>query len=245
MKRVTVLLMILFLFGLGLGGQVILSRHRPGTAPVAQEGMLATLGGFRSLAAEVIWWRAERLQAEGRFGELVELTTLLTGLQPHDGEVWSYAAHNLAYNVSVRMPKLEDRWNWVYRSVRMLRDDALRWNPGDPDICREIATLYQLKIGLRENDEAAPLYQAEWRKLVEDAAARDDWASLGFSPDVMAEVEAAYGVKNWANPQASALYWAHLGLKRADARQRVQLMIVISQAKPLYRRAEEANAVAS
>ena len=49
--------------------------------------IVAGLGGFRSIVAEVVWFRADRLQDEGRYAELAQLSTWLTYLEPHTPEV--------------------------------------------------------------------------------------------------------------------------------------------------------------
>lgn len=242
-KRLTIIVILLLLL-LGTGGQVLLSCHRPGPASSVDEGVVVALGGFRSIAAEVVWWRADRLYREGRFGELMQLSTMLTYLQPHDAEVWAYAAWNLAYNVSVRMPRLEDRWKWVYEAITLLRDKGLAWNPGDPDICRELAQFFETKIGLDAFDEASRLYQIEWARLVRATAEKGTWQQdLGMDPERMARVERAFGVTDWTNPQASALYWASYGLETANDRQRLSLEILIRQSrKMLLRSQQEAEA---
>ena len=74
--------------------------------------VLAALGGVRSIAAEVVWFRADRLQEEGRYVELAQLAETLAFLEPHTPEVWSYAAWNLAYNVSAMMPTAADRFSF-------------------------------------------------------------------------------------------------------------------------------------
>ena len=234
MKRLLFSVVIGALLLVGVAGQVALARQRPGATAAMDESVIATLGGFRSLAAEVIWFRADRLQDEGRFGELVQLATMLTYLEPHDTEVWSYAAWNLAYNISVRMPREEDRWPWVHQGLRLLRDQGLRWNPREADLYRELAFLFELKMGVKENDTAAPLYQAEWRKIVEDVRARNAWEELAMEPEKMAEVERVYGVSDWTSPFASALYWAHQGLPYAAPRQKIFLNEAIRQSKNLY-----------
>ena len=52
----------------------------------AAEMIVAGLGGFRSIVAEVVWFRADRLQDEGRYAELAQLSTWLTYLEPHTPE---------------------------------------------------------------------------------------------------------------------------------------------------------------
>ncbi|MBO4286648.1 MAG: hypothetical protein J5985_00600 [Kiritimatiellae bacterium] len=60
--------------------------------PPALSFILAGLGGFRGIASEVLWFRAERLQDEGRYMELVQLSDWLTRLEPHASETWVYMA---------------------------------------------------------------------------------------------------------------------------------------------------------
>ena len=122
MKLKLAIPLVVLLAGLSVGGQLMLRRMRPESAPALSEGALAAMGGFRAIAAEVIWFRADRLQESGRYVELAQLAETLALLEPHTPEVWSYAAWNLAYNVSVMMPTDEDRWRWVLSAIRLLRD---------------------------------------------------------------------------------------------------------------------------
>ena len=222
------------LFAVGAAGQVVLAHSRAGTRSSMDEGVLAALGGFRSLAAEVVWYRLDRLQEEGRFGELVQLASILTWLEPHDSEVWAYSAWNLAYNVSVRMPREEDRWPWVREAIRLLRDEGLRWNPADAALYRELAFMYELKIGVDDNDTAAHIYRGEWKKIVEDVAARDAWGEIGMDRSVMTAVEKRYGVTDWTNPFATAVYFAHCGLACGDERQNPFLNTILKQSVRMY-----------
>jgi len=222
----------------GAAGEWRLVATRPDRSPIMAESVFAALGGFRSLAAEAVWFRADRLQEEGRYVELAQLASTLTFLEPHTPEVWSYAAWNLAYNISVMMPTHEDRWRWVDAALRLLRDDGLRLNPGDPDLCRDLAWMFQLKIGGRV-DDASPLYREKWRAIAEDAAARNAWAELGMSREKMDEVVRTYGVHDdWTDAQLSALYWAHIGLASpSGAQTRAFLREIVRQARAMARRA--------
>lgn len=209
-------ILIAVLAAVGIFGELWLMRHRPGKTPAAAEGLIAALGGFRSLAAEAVWFRADLLQEEGRYVELAQLASTLTFLEPHTPELWGYAAWNLAYNISVMMPTSEDRWRWVYAGLKLLRDDGLRLNPNDPDICRELAWLFQNKIG-GKIDSSAPLYRIKWREIVNDAASRNAWDELGMEPNQMALVARLFNITDWTNPQSSALYWAYTGLSSGTA----------------------------
>lgn len=208
-----------------VGGQFLLKAKRPLSTPVVAEGVFATLGGLRSIAAEVVWYRADRLQEEGRYVELAQLASALTFMEPHTPEVWSYAAWNLAYNISVMMPTPEDRWRWIWAAICLLRDEGLVLNPDSPELCRELAWLFELKIGANI-DSASPTYRKKWREIVEDVRARGAWNELRMDPLVMARIEQATGFDDWTNPQLSAIYWAVRGNCRD----------VVNQAAVLYRK---------
>ena len=213
------------LAALSVTGQVALRRARPPSAPALAEGAFAALGGLRSIAAEVVWFRMDRLQDEGRYVELAQLATVLTRMEPHTPEVWSHAAWNLAYNVSVMMPTPADRWRWVHAGLRLLRDEGLRFNPRSSDLLRELAWMFELKIGA-DIDSAAATYRTEWRKIVEDVRNRNAWDELGMDPRVMRRIEETTGFDDWTDPQLSAIYWAAVGGCRD----------IFAQASAIYRK---------
>ena len=213
------------LLAVSVAGQFALRARRPPSAPVLAEGALAALGGLRSIAAEIVWFRADRLQEEGRYVELAQLASALTLMEPHTPEVWSYAAWNLAYNVSVMMATHEDRWRWVEAGLRLLRDEGLRLNPKSAELYRELAWMFELKIGA-SIDDASPLYREKWREKVEDVRARGAWDELRMDPAFMKAIERATGFDDWTDPQLSAIYWAARGGWRD----------IVEQASILYRR---------
>lgn len=201
---------IVILLGLTIWGEVYLRGKRAEAAPALMEGTLATIGGLRSIAAEIVWFRADRLQEEGRYVELAQLSNMLTFLEPHTPEVWSHTAWNLAYNVSIMMPTEEDRWRWVEAAIRLLRDSGLKLNPNSPEICRELAWLFEIKIGT-DVDTAAHVYREKWRAIVEDVKARGAWEELAMKPYLMLEIERDTGFTDWGDPQMSAIYFARIG----------------------------------
>ena len=224
-RSVAYMAAIAALLAASVAGQFALRAHRPPSAPVLAEGALAALGGLRSIAAEVVWFRADRLQEEGRYVELAQLASALTLMEPHTPEVWSYAAWNLAYNVSVMMATYEDRWRWVEAGLRLLRDEGLRLNPKSAELYRELAWMFELKLGA-SIDDASPLYREKWREKVEDVRARGAWDELRMDPAFMKAIERATGFDDWTDPQLSAIYWAARGGWRD----------IVEQASILYRR---------
>ena len=182
-----------------------------GRAENRADMLVAALGGFRGIASEVVWFRADRLQDEGRYAELAQLAGLLTALEPHTPEVWAFTSWNLAYNVSVMMPDAADRWRWVEAGLKLLRNDGLAANPDSVVILREIAWLFLAKIGGRL-DDASPYYREAWKGEVEKARSSGDWASLGMERARMDAIDAEYGAQDWAHPFAAALYYADAAL---------------------------------
>lgn len=205
-----------------------LRSHRPVKSPDLSGSALAAIGGFRSIAAEIVWFRADRLQEEGRYVELAQLASTLTFLEPHTPEVWSFAAWNLAYNISVMMPTLEDRWRWVDAAINLLRDDGLKLNPREAELYRELAWLFQVKIGA-DIDSAAPIYRRIWRERVESVKARNAWSELKMNEEKMKKIEKGTGLSDWGNPLLSAIYWASEGLPYASGNTKVFLHEIIRQ----------------
>lgn len=220
-----------------LVAQFALRRHRTESAPALAEGAYAALGGLRSLIAEFIWFRADRLQAEGRYVELSQLASTLTAMEPHTPELWSYAAWNLAYNVSVMVPE-QERWYWIDAGIRLLRDEGLVWNPGDPDICEDLAWIFEHKMGLEDPrfaDSSSKLFRERWREIVRDVASRDAWRELKMDRAKMTKIERETGFTDWTDPCLSAIYWANEGLAKAEGKNRSRLLSIRSVSAQLYR----------
>ena len=238
-KKILLAALAVFLALLSVGLQFALRAARPASAPAMTEGALAAFGGIRSIVAEVVWFRADRLQDEGRYVELAQLASTLSYLEPHTPEVWSYAAWNLAYNISVMMPTHEDRWRWVNAAIVLLRDKGLVINPTESELYRELAWLFELKLGTNL-DAAAPVYRAKWREIVEDVARRNAWEELRMDSRVMDEVTKAYRLSDVADPMFSAVYWAHIG--RVVSKKKEDLAFlneIIRQSCAIYRRSHK------
>jgi hypothetical protein len=200
------------------------------TPPVLNLVMVG-LGGFRGIAAEILWFRADRLQQEGRYVELVQLSAWIAQLDPRATETWAYSAWNMAYNISAMMNRPEDRLRWVAHGVSLLRDDALAWNPTDARLYRELAWLYLHKVG-SDSDTAhivyklslaealAPLVQADGT-LRDDGRADRGLAELRLEPARMRALQARFGPIDWRLPESLALYWAWQGVSHAAGLERL------------------------
>ncbi len=228
-----------------------LMRHADlGTnAPPVLAFTTVALGGFRGLIANVLWIRANDLQQEGKYFEMVQLADWITKLEPHFTHVWLVQAWNMAYNISVKFTQPSDRWRWVQRGIELLRDDGLRFNPGEPLIYRELAWFFQHKMG-QNLDDAHMYYKLAWAGQMTDllGGARPDFESLlqpqseaareqvetlrrqyKMDPGTMKAVDDLYGPLDWRLPEAHAIYWAYLGMQHSRDKDLMPLRRVIYQ----------------
>ncbi len=199
--------------------------------PPALTFVMVGLGGFRGIVSEVLWFRVNRLQEEGRYLELVQLADWVTLLDPHAAEAWIYNAWNLAYNVSIMMVRDEDRLRWVQSGISLLRDVGLRFNPREARLYRELAWLYQNKVGdsldsahlsykLALAQTMAPFVNTNGTVNVTPES-RSKLAALRLDADRMAALERRFGPFDWRVADAHAVYWASLGLEYATGTERL------------------------
>jgi len=200
------------------------------------------MGGFRGVIADLLWLRASALQQDGKYFELVQLADWITKLEPRMKQVWAFHAWNMAYNISVLFNNPADRWRWVRQGIMLLRDEGLRYNPGEPNLYRELGWIYQHKIS--GNSDQMNVYYKRWwademARLFDGP--RPDYQHLTSSqikvmkdvykldPAIMQQIDREYGPLDWRLPQAHAIYWAWRGRKFASGFDAVQLDRMIFQ----------------
>ena len=190
--------------GVALGAAAVASaalctrRVSPAGASGGPAALLVGLGGSRGILAEVLWYRINGLQREGRYAELGALTDYLVGLDPANIEAWAYNAWNLAYNVSHDHADAEARWRWILRAQALL-ERGLEANPGNPTLLRQQGWIWEHKVGgFRE--EAPPHDYPEENR---DYRAR---TALLPPPAHAAALEAALGAPaDWGDPALRAV----------------------------------------
>ena len=121
------------------------------------------LGPFRNLMINFLWLRMDRLQKQGKFFEMVQLADWILRVQPENATVAQYLAWNMAYNISVTQQDYDARRRWIKKGLETLQT-AIKYNPNDPILYREMAWIYQHKLG-DEMDTAAPYYK---QKMAEE-----------------------------------------------------------------------------
>ena len=217
------------------------------------------LGGFRGLIANFLWIRATDMQENEKYFEMVQLSDWITKLQPQIATVWQHLAWNMSYNISVKFNDPHDRWLWVQRGIKLLRDDGIRYNPHRTLLYHELAWHFQHKMG-GYLDDAHNYYKAAWayemqQVLGEPKQGRTDFDELidpstpeataratklrevyKMDPAIMKRVDETYGPLEWRLPETHAIYWAirgvEMGREVTDA-DRVQVRRIIYQALQL------------
>jgi hypothetical protein len=218
-------------------------------APPVLAFTTVALGGFRGLIANALWIRASDLQEEGKFFEMIQLADWITKMEPHFSQVWLHQAWNMAYNISVKFTDFADRWRWVSAGIELLRDQGIKYNPHEALLYRELAWFFQHKMG-QNLDDAHWYYKAQWAHemdaalggghpnydvLLQPRTDADRWrlAQLRdrykMDPQIMQEVDTNYGPLDWRLPEASAIYWATVGLKNSRPKDLITLRRVIYQ----------------
>ena len=112
----------------------------------------AGLGSFRGVAVNTLWYRAEMMKREGRFAEANTLATWITYLQPRFPHVWGFLAWNMAYNISVETYTPQERYDWVNKGVRLLREQGIPNNPRAVRLYHELSWILFHKIGQLTDD---------------------------------------------------------------------------------------------
>jgi hypothetical protein len=148
-------------------------------------------GAFRGLMADVLWIRADRLKEEGKYYEAHQLAEWICTLFPRFPQVWSFQAWNMSYNISVATHTPQERWQWVYNGIRLLRDKGIPNNERIVPLYHQLAWTWFHKVGDR-SDDFHWIYKRVWAATMETL--------LGPPPVGVPDAEAV----EWFRPVAEA-----------------------------------------
>jgi len=144
-------------------------------APPSLAFATVAMGAFRGLVVDVLWLRADRLKEQGQFFDAKQLAEWISILQPRFASVWEFHAWNMAYNISVTIPETqpEQRWHWVKNGYELLRDQGIPLNPKSILLYRELARIFQHKIG-GITDDAHKYYKIQLALAMEPLLSSQD-----------------------------------------------------------------------
>lgn len=171
--------------------QLVLQSNVYKELPPEYAWVSAMGGTLRGIAADILWARAEKLKEEGKYFESHQIAKWICTLQPRFGQVWQFQAWNMAYNISVATHTPQERWQWVYNGVRLLRDEGIPNNDRNLLIYQQLAWIWFHKIGDRM-DDFHMTYKREWATTMD--------VLLGSPPIGLSNEETI----NWFRPVADA-----------------------------------------
>ncbi|MCF7976014.1 MAG: hypothetical protein K9N55_19510 [Phycisphaerae bacterium] len=136
-------------------------------APPSLAFATVAMGAFRGLVVDILWMRADKLKDEGKFFDSKQLAEWISILQPRFATVWEFQAWNMAYNISVAIPasQPEQRWQWVRNGYELLRDKGIQYNPKALILYRELARIFQHKMG-GISDDAHKYYKIQLARML-------------------------------------------------------------------------------
>lgn len=122
---------------------------------------IQAFGAFRGILTNLAFIRAEEYKRQGRYYDAMQLANWICQLQPRFPAVWVYNSWNMAWNISVTTYTPEERWNWVYNGVKLIRDKGLMYSPRSIDLYKQIAWIFVNKMSAT-TDEFHMAYKRNW-----------------------------------------------------------------------------------
>lgn len=130
-------------------------------APPEYAFAIQAFGAFRGLITNIAFIRCEDFKNAGRYYDAMQLASWICKLQPRFPSVWEFHAWNMAWNISVTTYTPEERWNWVYNGVKLVRDEGLKYNPRAINLYRQVGWIFLNKMG-ETTDEYNLAYKRNW-----------------------------------------------------------------------------------
>ena len=114
----------------------------------------AMLGGFREVAASMMWLKTDSMWhgGKGTSWDALSLMRMTTLLDPHWLEPWRITAWHCAYNLYVETDDPEIKADLLETGVNVLKE-GISWNPDKYDLYLELGWTYFDKI--RDYEEAS------------------------------------------------------------------------------------------
>ena len=124
--------------------------------------IMAMVGGFRPLVANLLWLKADQYWHAGGSGwwRLVGVLQTVCEMDPHFIDAWSTFGWHCAWNIWVDAAP-EDRPKWVQAGIEAYKR-GIYFNPDHYDLYKDLAWLYHDK--LKDPKSAIPWWQAALKR---------------------------------------------------------------------------------
>lgn len=118
------------------------TRRKSAIAMGPTPAVIAALGGFRTVAADLLWLKAHRVWHGGSWWALMPILESVTELDPHFIMAWKVYGWHAAYNLHAESETVIDRRHWLSKGIEVL-ERAVEANPDTWDMWFELGwTLY-------------------------------------------------------------------------------------------------------
>jgi len=104
------------------------------------------LGGFRGLAADLLWLNIEDYWHKGQWYRMLPLFEAVAWLQPAYILVWSVGAWHMSYNIAAEVPTPQEKQYWYQQGIEFLKKGlSYPFNANKYDLYFELGWTYYNK----------------------------------------------------------------------------------------------------
>jgi len=132
--------------------QPIVNIREGGTVAI-----MAMLGGFRPLVANLLWLKADEYWHAGASGwwRIVGILQTICEMDPHFIDAWSTFGWHCAWNIYADAPD-QDKPRWIQTGIDVYKR-GIYFNPNRYELWKDLAWLYHDK--LRDYRSAIPIWE--------------------------------------------------------------------------------------
>jgi hypothetical protein len=146
-----------------------LREEARGEVDLTSSAVQLLLTGSRGLTTCGLWLAAIEKQKKHEWSEMDLLVRSITKVQPYFVTPWLFQSWNLAFNVAVECDRVGDKYYYISRGIELLAAGERRNQggevlaageskrirfPGNPEMRAFMGTIYQLKIGQGDEQDA-------------------------------------------------------------------------------------------
>lgn len=118
------------------------------------------IGGFKGVAADILWIKIEELWHGGKWFEIMPLLRAITWMQPHFIEAWELGGWHLADNLYAYAREMTDKERYIEEGIRFLKEGIAK-NRDVYNLYFELGWIYYSK--LNKYDEGVKYFKSATR----------------------------------------------------------------------------------
>ncbi|GIW81893.1 MAG: hypothetical protein KatS3mg105_3700 [Gemmatales bacterium] len=110
-----------------------------------------SLSGSRGLVTCYLWVLAAEKKKKHEWDDVLLITQSLAKLQTHYETPWKFMSWDIAYNISVELDRILDKYFYIARGVNLLYEGVMK-NRDNPNLRFSMGEYYQHKIGIADEN---------------------------------------------------------------------------------------------